>query len=174
MRREGLSSEPSRKLEATLISQLINYFPQASFDLGFRTEGLPVSQTSKLMDIAEQNITLLPTSALPVIPQVDSYEDHRGRFTPLIIDNGSTTLRFGFATSSSPHTGTNVIAKYKERKNNRPLLLFADGVEAESGAKGQARTPWEGDVLLNFDALVCVSIQSACCIIIFPFFDIET
>jgi actin-related protein 5 len=105
------------------------------------------------MDL-DQDITFLPALSLPAVPHNDSYDDHRGQFTPLIIDNGATTLRFGFATSASPHTGTNVIAKYKERRTNRPLLLFADGVDAESGAKGQARTPWEGDVLLNFDALV--------------------
>ena len=105
------------------------------------------------MDLG-QNITFLPTQALPAVPYNDSYDYHRGQLTPLVIDNGATTLRFGFATSDSPHTGTNVIAKYKERRNNRPLLLFSDGVDAESGARGQARTPWEGDVLLNFDALV--------------------
>jgi hypothetical protein len=48
-----------------------------------------------------------------------------------------------------------MIAKYKERKNNKPLLLFGEGIDAEGGARGLARTPWEGDILLNFDALVC-------------------
>ncbi|KAG8220239.1 hypothetical protein J3R82DRAFT_1280 [Butyriboletus roseoflavus] len=43
----------------------------------------------------------------------------------------------------------NVIARFKY---NQPLLLFGECVDAESGAKGQAKTPWEGDVLLNFDA----------------------
>jgi actin-related protein 5 len=108
------------------------------------------------MDPTEQNIIRLPAQPIPSIPRIDSYDDYRGQYTPLIIDNGSTNLRFGFATSSSPHTGTNVIAKYKERKSNRPLLLFGDAIDVESGAKGQARAPWEGDVLLNFDALVCL------------------
>ncbi|KAG8220581.1 hypothetical protein J3R82DRAFT_2802 [Butyriboletus roseoflavus] len=45
----------------------------------------------------------------------------------------------------------NVIARFKY---NQPLLLFGECVDAESGTKGQAKTPWEGDVLLNFDALV--------------------
>lgn len=102
-----------------------------------------------------QHITLLPTPTLPTIAVPDSYDSHRSEHTPLIIDNGSTNLRYGFATASSPHSGLNVVAKYKERKFNKPLLLFGDAVDLESGAKGQARTPWEGDVLLNFDALVC-------------------
>jgi actin-related protein 5 len=101
------------------------------------------------------NITRLPApSYAPVIPP-DSYDDFRYESTPLIIDNGATSLRFGFATASTPHSGSNVVAKYKERKFNKPLLLFGEAIDSESGAKGQARSPWEGDVLLNFDALVC-------------------
>jgi actin-related protein 5 len=92
--------------------------------------------------------------AQPAIP--DDYAPHRGEGTPLVIDNGATTVRFGFATSDAPHDGLNTVAKYKERKTNRPMLLFGDAVELESAAKPQIRTPWEGDVLLNFDALVSV------------------
>jgi actin-related protein 5 len=104
-----------------------------------------------------QNILRLPTLAPPLFTaSVESYDDHRSHSTPLIIDNGSTTLRWGFSTSSAPQAGTNAVAKYKERRNNKPLLLFGECIDSESGARGQAKTPWEGDVLLNFDALVCI------------------
>ncbi|KAF8640654.1 hypothetical protein AX17_000311 [Amanita inopinata Kibby_2008] len=97
----------------------------------------------------------LPTPALPTaFPTPDtSYDIHRSKNTPIIIDNGSSHLRWGFATTSTPYIGINAVAKYKERRNNKPLLLFGEAIDAENGAKGQARTPWEGDVLLNFDAL---------------------
>ncbi|KAH7883999.1 hypothetical protein F5I97DRAFT_2045746, partial [Phlebopus sp. FC_14] len=95
----------------------------------------------------------VPPTAIPSYTPPDSYEPFRSLNTPLIIDNGASNLRFGFSTSSLPHSVPNVIARYKERKFNQPLLLFGDAIDAESGAKGQARTPWEGDVLLNFDAL---------------------
>ncbi|KAF8837942.1 actin-like ATPase domain-containing protein [Paxillus ammoniavirescens] len=109
----------------------------------------------------------VPAPVLPTYTPPDSYDSFRGTKTPLIIDNGASNLRFGFSTSESPnepsvqvdtntltpHSAQNVIAKYKERKYNQPLLLFGDGIDAESGAKGQAKTPWEGDVLLNVDAL---------------------
>ncbi|KIK96872.1 hypothetical protein PAXRUDRAFT_137497 [Paxillus rubicundulus Ve08.2h10] len=109
----------------------------------------------------------IPAPVLPGHIPPDSYDSFRGTNTPLIIDNGASNLRFGFSTSESPndpsgqvdtntlipHSAQNVIAKYKERKYNQPLLLFGDGIDAESGAKGQAKTPWEGDVLLNIDAL---------------------
>lgn len=109
------------------------------------------------MDSESENIQVvrLPTPTPAALTSPDSYDDYRDQKTPLIIDNGSSFLRFGFATSSIPHSGSNAVAKYKERKFNRPLLLFGEGIDSESGAKSQARTPWEGDVLLNFDALVC-------------------
>ncbi|KAF8525246.1 chromatin remodeling complex subunit [Hysterangium stoloniferum] len=100
------------------------------------------------------NVLVIPiNTATPAPSEPSSYDHLRGTDTPIVIDNGATTLRWGFATSATPNCQPNVITKYKERKTNRPLLLFGDGVEAESGAKAQARTPWENDVLLNFDAL---------------------
>ena len=103
----------------------------------------------------------LPPPSLPSTqPSIDAYDPHRSNHTPLIIDNGSTTLRWGFSTYAVPHTSPNAVAKYKERRNNKPLLLFGESIDSEGGARGQAKTPWEGDVLLNFDALVCTS---PCC-----------
>lgn len=105
------------------------------------------------------NVLHVPVPVFPAYTPPDSYDPFRGTRVPLIIDNGASNLRFGFSTSGSkavlaPHSVSNVIARFKERKYNQPLLLFGEGVDAESGAKGQAKTPWEGDVLLNFDALV--------------------
>lgn len=103
----------------------------------------------------DQNIFTLPAYIPPSLPaQAEPYGNHRENGTPLIIDNGSTTLRWGFATSEAPFSGPNAISKYKERRTNKPLLLFGEGIDTESGARSQARTPWEGDILLNFDALV--------------------
>jgi actin-related protein 5 len=102
------------------------------------------------------SVSHVPLPVPPTYTPPDSYDSFRGTHAPLIIDNGASTLRFGFSTSAAltPHCVQNVVARFKERKYNQPLLLFGDGVDAESGSKGQAKTPWEGDVLLNFDALV--------------------
>lgn len=102
----------------------------------------------------EVEVLRIPNGNYPTVRTPDSYDDFRGTNTPLVIDNGSTTLRFGFATSTSPKSAPNIVSKFKERKTNKPLLLFGDAVDVESGARTQSRTPWEGDVLLNFDALV--------------------
>jgi actin-related protein 5 len=98
----------------------------------------------------------LPTPGLftAEVPTPDSYEEHRGKATPLIIDNGATYLRWGFSTSESPKFGPNIVSKYRERRSNRPLVLFGEAVDVDSTSKAQTRTAWEGDVLLNFDALV--------------------
>ncbi len=83
----------------------------------------------------------------------------------IIIDNGSTNLRYGYnkegSYSNGPHERTNVAARFKDRRTNRPVLLFGDCVEADSGGRAQARYPWEGDVLLNFDALVSAQVDTA-------------
>lgn len=106
------------------------------------------------MEVDDANITYLPMQPLPTVQVPASYDEHREQHTPLCIDNGSTHLRFGFCTSETPRTGINMVAKYKERRTNKPLLLFGEGIDVEGGARSQAKTPWEGDVLLNFDALV--------------------
>jgi actin-related protein 5 len=73
--------------------------------------------------------------------------------TPIIIDNGCTTYRFGFSDASSPYSVANIYSRYRERKHNLQIALFGDNVEVESGAKTQSKTAWEGDILINFDAM---------------------
>ena len=122
-------------------------------------EGNKHGQTARSMemDVDEVLVTIpgptIPSSSATITTE-ESYDVHREAHTPLIIDNGSTTLRWGFSSFAAPNYGPNVITKYKERRSNKPLLLFGDALDVESGARTQSKTPWEGDVLLNFDALV--------------------
>lgn len=113
------------------------------------TDNAPSSMDEDTLEVAYLPPQIPPSPQFP-----DSYEGYRGQGTPLIIDNGATTLRFGFSTSNSPKFGPNIISKYKDRKTNKPLVLFGDAIDTEPGARNQAKTPWEGDILLNFDALV--------------------
>lgn len=108
------------------------------------------------------DLVYLPIIAPPASLEQCDYAPFRGESTPIVLDNGSSTLRYGFArdpttggANINPFGGTNVSSRFKDRKSNRPVLLFGESVEFDSGARSQARTPWEGDVLLNFDALVC-------------------
>ena len=113
------------------------------------TENVPNSMNEGVLEVAYLPPPIPPSPQFP-----DPYEGYRGQGTPLIIDNGATALRFGFCTSDSPRSGPNIISKYKDRRTNKPLVLFGDAIDTEPGARNQAKTPWEGDVLLNFDALV--------------------
>ncbi|KAF8170382.1 chromatin remodeling complex subunit [Pholiota molesta] len=73
------------------------------------------------------NIHTLPTTYLPASPPPpEPYAPHRAAHTPIVIDNGATTLRWGFGTSSNPAgTGPNAVAKYKERRTNKPCCSSA-------------------------------------------------
>jgi actin-related protein 5 len=112
----------------------------------------------------EPEVTTLPSLHPPNPESSADYTPYKRTGVPIVIDNGSTTIRYGFATSQTPQSGPNIIAKYRDRRTNRPILLFGEAVEAETGAKSQAKTPWEGDVLLNFDALV--SSECFCALVI--------
>ena len=114
-------------------------------------------------EVETSNVFNVPTPIPPSITPPASYDPLSYRDVPLIIDNGSSNLRFGFCSSTFPRTSLNVVAKYKERKFNQSLLLFGDAIDAEGGAKSQAKTPWEGDVLLNFDAMVRIILQASTC-----------
>ena len=115
----------------------------------------------------EPEVVYLPVLPIPQAIQPLDYTPFRDSGVPIIIDNGSSNLRYGFATETAgtetarldPFSGPNVVARFKDRKTNQQVLLFGDSVEFDSGARAQARNPWEGDVLLNFDALVSEPVQ---------------
>ena len=97
-----------------------------------------------------ENVTVVPqlTFFTPMNP--DPYTPHT---TPIIIDNGCTTYRFGFSSFEEPYLIPNIYSRYRERRHNMQIALFGDNVEIESGAKTQSKTAWEGDILINFDAM---------------------
>ncbi|KAG8856731.1 Nuclear actin-protein involved in chromatin remodeling [Serendipita sp. 411] len=103
------------------------------------------------MDEDTENVTHVP-NLLQIYPmEPDEYNTPHN--VPIIIDNGCTTYRFGFSNASDPYTIPNIYSRYRERKHNLQIALFGDNVEVESGAKTQSKTAWEGDILINFDAM---------------------
>ncbi|KAG8952028.1 Nuclear actin-protein involved in chromatin remodeling [Tulasnella sp. 424] len=74
--------------------------------------------------------------------------------TPIVIDNGSTFFRYGWATQENgPHVQPNLVAKFRDKRSNRQVLLFGDSVDVEPQARAAAKSPWEGDHLNNSEAL---------------------
>ncbi|KAF8680469.1 Actin-like ATPase protein [Rhizoctonia solani] len=73
---------------------------------------------------------------------------------PIVIDNGATKFRYGFAGSESgPYSWLNSSSRYRERKTNKPILLFGHSTNLDATSRAQSKQPYEGDLLLNFDAL---------------------
>ncbi|KAG8730833.1 Nuclear actin-protein involved in chromatin remodeling, partial [Ceratobasidium sp. 428] len=86
-------------------------------------------------------------------PMVPLEYDGTGR-VPIVIDNGATKFRYGFAgDNKGPYSWLNSVSRYRERKTNRPVLLFGEATNLDATSRAQSKQPWEGDLLLNFDAL---------------------
>jgi len=94
-----------------------------------------------------------PPSAL----YIEDYSPYRDTGEAIVIDNGASNLRFGFASSNAPWVQPNVVSRYKDRRITGTVLLFGEAVDIEATTRTQSRTPWEGDLLLNFDAMVRVT-----------------
>ncbi len=79
--------------------------------------------------------------------------------TALIIDNGSHELRAGFAgdsDGSKPQPRVyypNVVSRYRERKKNQQILLGGRDAFCEAQARSGIKTPFDGDVVCNFDVI---------------------
>lgn len=71
------------------------------------------------------------------------------------IYSGATTFRYGWATeNATPYVAPNLISKFRDKRSNRQVLLFGDAVDVDTQARASAKSPWEGDFLNNFEALV--------------------
>ncbi|KAF8605000.1 actin-like protein Arp5p [Ceratobasidium sp. AG-I] len=87
----------------------------------------------------------------PMVPFEYSGSTER---VPIVIDNGATNFRYGFAGNDrGPSSWLNSVSRYRERKTNRPVLLFGESTNIDATSRAQSKQPWEGDLLLNFDAL---------------------
>ncbi|KAJ1937542.1 Nuclear actin-protein involved in chromatin remodeling, partial [Linderina pennispora] len=74
---------------------------------------------------------------------------------PLVIDNGSSKCRAGWASEASPRLEfDNIVAKYRNRKvSSGALLLVGDDVHTDAMAKSSIRSGFDNGVLTNFDVM---------------------
>ena len=92
-------------------------------------------------------------------PRADADYDYESEFagteTGLVIDNGATELRAGWTTDQSPRLRCeNIVARYRERKAQKPILLAGAECYADATSKTNLKTPFDGDLLCNSDAMV--------------------
>ncbi|KAN0062909.1 Actin-related protein 5 [Thecaphora frezii] len=80
---------------------------------------------------------------------------------PIVIDNGSSELRAGFSLASSSHPlpaapayyYDNYVSKVRDRKKNLSLLMAGNDVYADGLTRGAIRSPFDADVVCNWDAM---------------------
>ncbi|KAF8323004.1 actin-like protein Arp5p [Cantharellus anzutake] len=101
------------------------------------------------------SVHYLPSQSLLSLDsfETDYRNTHFAAKTPIVIDNGSTDLRYGFATSGAPFSNPNMFSKYKDRRSGKMLGLFGAAAEVDGPSRGAAKSPWEAEVLLNAEAL---------------------
>ena len=71
---------------------------------------------------------------------------------------GSHSWRAGFSTMSTPYIDRlNVVARFKERKQGRNIALIGKDTEVEANARSNARSMFDGDLLIHSEILVCLA-----------------
>ncbi|KAL7418884.1 Actin-related protein 5 [Cryptotrichosporon argae] len=74
----------------------------------------------------------------------------------ICIDNGSHSWRAGFSSQAAPYIDApSVVARYRERKANKTIMLFGKDCEVDANSRSNARALFDGDVLANGDMLEC-------------------
>ncbi|CAO3614941.1 unnamed protein product [Mucor hiemalis] len=74
--------------------------------------------------------------------------------SPIVIDNGSSQCRAGWSSEKSPSMiFDNVVSKYKDRQLNENVLAVGMDALADPAAKSNARSPFDGNVVCDFEKM---------------------
>ncbi|KAF8473469.1 hypothetical protein BDZ91DRAFT_845901 [Kalaharituber pfeilii] len=72
----------------------------------------------------------------------------------IVIDNGSWQLRAGFSIDQHPRCAyTPQVARYRDRKALKTYTICGNDVFADAASRSQAKSPFDGNVVSNFDVL---------------------
>lgn len=120
------------------------------------------------------NLIDIPEVRFNEEPQpVFDYHSLDGQSPTICIDNGMTasvlrrvatnpqtsigaySWRAGFSSSSAPYIDRiNMVSRYKERKFGKNVLLFGGDTDADANSRSNARSMFDGDLLIQGDMLV--------------------
>ncbi|CAO1613670.1 unnamed protein product [Sympodiomycopsis kandeliae] len=122
----------------------------------------------EVFDLSERSPSPVPDP--PLSSSFQSSAEYRDR-TPIVIDNGGSELRAGFATqafsSSESSSGSSysriskpppirfppVVSKYRDRKKTANILLVGPYANMDTESKSKARGPNENGLLVSQDVL---------------------
>ncbi|EIW73296.1 hypothetical protein TREMEDRAFT_59461 [Tremella mesenterica DSM 1558] len=100
-----------------------------------------------------KNIVYITDTPVPTTPQ-PTFDYHSLDGSEQAICSHS--WRAGFSSMSTPHVDRlNVIARYKERKLGKNIVLFGKDVEADANSRSNVRQMFDGDLLIHGDLLEC-------------------
>jgi len=95
--------------------------------------------------------------AVPAPPYIrpEEYESQYGaQAVPIIIDNGSCSIRAGYGNMSSPYIDTDsVVSRYRDRKTNRTIMLAGTCSYVDANSRSNARPLHEEGVVCNYDSM---------------------
>ncbi|KAL1922867.1 uncharacterized protein VTP21DRAFT_9243 [Calcarisporiella thermophila] len=109
------------------------------------------------MDIDSKTIPIYtlrdPSPPAPLLTSEDYEESSfNSEQTPIVIDNGSYQCRAGWATETDPRLiFDNLASKFRDKKSNTTVVLAGNDIYYDPTARSSARSPFEGNVVMNFE-----------------------
>ncbi|KAI8581791.1 hypothetical protein K450DRAFT_231201 [Umbelopsis ramanniana AG] len=107
-------------------------------------------------DFIEQPIYAISekTSSTQYSPSTDYRSKFKGSSTPIVIDNGSYNCRAGWGSEKSPRfVFDNLVARYRDRKNNVSVVAVGPEIYADPAAKATARSPFDSNVVCDMERM---------------------
>lgn len=73
----------------------------------------------------------------------------------IVLDNGSSTFRAGYASAENPHVDVeNIMSRYKDRKANVSILLAGAQIHIDAASKASSKSPFDTGIVCQWDAMV--------------------
>ncbi|WVQ80378.1 hypothetical protein IAT38_002483 [Cryptococcus sp. DSM 104549] len=110
------------------------------------------------------NIIYVPDANYDAQPQpAFNYHSLDGQSPSICIDNGAHSWRAGFSSMATPYVDrVNLVSRFKERKFGKNVMLFGRDTEADANARSNARSMFDGDLLVQGDILECALDYTFC------------
>jgi hypothetical protein len=71
---------------------------------------------------------------------------------------GVSWLRGGWGDEKDPRVVCeNVVSRYRDRRAQKPVLLAGSAASLDHNSRISSKTPYEGDIIVNFDSVVRTS-----------------
>ncbi|WVQ93832.1 hypothetical protein IAU59_000910 [Kwoniella sp. CBS 9459] len=110
------------------------------------------------------NTVYIPEGGYDAQPQpVYDYHSLDGTDPVICIDNGAHSWRAGFNNDTTPYIDRpNLIARYKDRKQGKNLMLFGRDTEVDANSRSNVRQMFDGDLLIHSDLMECALDYTFC------------